>query len=98
MSQDEKNGVSSHNLCTRKRETAESIRDFILDYHAQRLIADGNVEEEETDMTQEAAMHAGSTDDCEDEAEFDSETKKPPKHVEIIMQVGLLIGVHITRA
>ena len=63
-------------------------------------MADGNVEEEETDVTQEAAMHAGNADEadnCEAEAEVDSETKKPPKHVEIIMQVGFLTVLHTSK-
>ena len=52
-------------------------------------------------MTQEAAMHAGNADEadnCEAEAEVDSETKKPPKHVEIIMQVGFLTVIHIHKS
>ena len=53
-------------------------------------MADGNIEDDETDMMQEGMMHAGKTDgsvNCEDEAEVDSEKKEPPKHIQIIMQV-----------
>lgn len=74
----------------RERETADSVADFIKDYHSQRLVADGNVEDEETDVIQDAAMHAGTADgsaDCEVDAEVDSEKKELPKHIQIIMQV-----------
>ncbi|KAI0207094.1 hypothetical protein LSAT2_008270 [Lamellibrachia satsuma] len=89
-SENEEKEVSTAKQHRREKATAESIRDFILGHHAQRLVADGNIDDGETDMMQEGMMHAGKTDgsvNCEDEAEVDSEKKEPPKHIQIIIQV-----------
>ena len=79
---------------TRQKETADSVAEFIKDHYAERLVADGNVKDEETDVLQDAAMHAGTVDgsaDCEVDSEVDSEKKELPKHIEIVTQVGYLL-------
>ena len=82
--------------CRRQKETADSVAEFIKDHHTQRLVADGHVKDEETDVLQDDAMHAGTVDgseDCEVDAEVDSEKKELPKHLQIVTQVGLLTAV-----
>ena len=78
--------------CRRQKETADSVAEFIKDHHTQRLVADGHVKDEETDILHDAAMHAGTVDGSED-CEVDAEKKELPKHLQIITQVGLLTAL-----